>query len=187
MSVELATASYRTFIPAMGVPVATSLGRPKFPISYELTEEVGALKPFGLLDLDGAEFTARYRDRLEKVGTAKLWRVFHAISRKHDGARLVLLCYEDVLAGQFCHRRVFADWWQERAGQAVPELSWIAGQDGVPVVVREAEPATTRPEGAQGDLAGYAKPATSEQPAAQRTPPALQLQLPTTREEPCPA
>lgn len=140
MSVDLATASYRTFVPAMGVPVATSLGRPKFPIGYELTEEVGALKPFGLLDLkDDAEFTASFRERLEKVGTAKLWRVFHAISRKHDGARLVLLCFEDVLAGQFCHRRVFADWWRERTGQAVPELSWIAGRDGVPVVVSEAE------------------------------------------------
>jgi uncharacterized protein (DUF488 family) len=81
------------------------------------------------------EFTARYRERLDKTGTAKLWRVFHAISRKHGGARLVLMCFENVLAGELCHRRVWADWFEERTGQHVPELSWLGGDAGVPVVV----------------------------------------------------
>jgi hypothetical protein len=138
ITVELATASYKSFIPAMGVPVATSSGRPKFSIRYELTEEVGALKPWGLLDIDDDEvFTERYRARLDKVGVGKLQRVFHAISAKHGGSRLVLLCWETVEHGQPCHRRTWADWWTEQTGQPVPELSWVCGSDGRPVPVRD--------------------------------------------------
>jgi hypothetical protein len=142
-NIELATASYRAFIPAMGVPVATSLGRPRFPIHYGLTEELGALKPWGLMspDLPADEFDTRYRARLDRVGVDKLRRTFYAISNRHSGARLVLLCFENVLAGQGCHRRVWAEWWTERTGQVVPELSWVAGRSGVPVVVRNVAPA----------------------------------------------
>jgi Protein of unknown function, DUF488 len=137
MTVEIATCSYSIFQPFMGVPVCTSLGRPKFPISYELTESVGALKPWGLIDksIPAAEFSARYRARLDKVGTATLSRIFHAISRKHGRARLVLLCFERP--DQPCHRRTFADWWTEQTGQEVPELAWIAGADGTPWVCHE--------------------------------------------------
>ncbi len=137
MSIELATGRYSTFELAMGVPVATSLGRPKFSITYALDEEVGALKPWGLLGkgLSEDEFTARYRGRLDKTGVGKLQRVFHAISRKYDGARLVLLCFEDVHAGQFCHRRVFAEWWEEYTGQRVPEVALLERGDGQRVLV----------------------------------------------------
>jgi hypothetical protein len=112
LSVELATASYRSFAPQMGVPVATSLGRPKWPLSYDLTDEVRALMPWGLLgkDLSDDEFTARYRERLEKTGPETLSRVFHAISRKHDGARLVLLCFGT------CSRASFATGGSQRTG-----------------------------------------------------------------------
>jgi hypothetical protein len=121
---ELATSRYADFTPAMGVPVQTSIGRPKFPIRYDLTEEVRDLMPRGLFgkDLSETEFTARYRGRLDKIGVDRLRRQFDAISRRHGGERLICLCYEDVHAGQFCHRRIFADWWQERTGQVVPEV-----------------------------------------------------------------
>ena len=119
---EFATGRYATFEPPMGVPVQTSLGRPKFPLRYELREEVSELMPRGLFGkgLSEAEFTARYRERLAKVGVDRLRRQFDAISRRHGGARLVCLCFEPV--GQFCHRRVFAEWLQERTGQVVPEV-----------------------------------------------------------------
>jgi hypothetical protein len=134
----------------MGVPVKTSIGRPKFPIPYELTEEVRRLMPWGLFgtNLSADEFTAGYVERLEKVGVVALLRQFDAIARRHGGARLVLLCFEDVLAGKnrarFCHRRVFADFWQAETGQDVPELSWMEGVEGVPVVVR-CEPVDPEP------------------------------------------
>jgi hypothetical protein len=140
VTVELATASYHSWVRGMGVPVATSLGRPKRSLSfgYELVEEVGALKPWGLLDAPDEVFTERYRARLDKLSTSKLWRIFHTISARYDGARLVLLCWEDVLCEQKpCHRRDWADWWAEQTGKIVPELSWVCGTDGVPVVVTE--------------------------------------------------
>jgi hypothetical protein len=122
----------------MGVPVQTSLGRPKYPLGYELVEEVHALKPWGLLGTPEPEFTRKYRVRLDKVGVSKLQRVFHAVSRKHDGARLVLLCHEDVLGRrQSCHRSTFAAWYAEQTGHAVPELSWLMREDGTAVVVWE--------------------------------------------------
>src|SRR5947209_23310 len=100
----------------MGIPVQTSLGKPKFPLAYELTEEVGRLKPWGLFGakLTDEEFARKYRERLDKVGVDKLRRHFYAISNRHGGARVVLLCYEPH--GHFCHRHVWASWWEEQTG-----------------------------------------------------------------------
>ena len=40
------------------------------------------------------------------------------------GRDVVLLCYEDVRKGEsdWCHRTIFADWWQEKTGEVIPEL-----------------------------------------------------------------
>lgn len=35
----------------------------------------------------------------------------------------MLLCYEDVSQGLNCHRRTFADFWEQQTGQAIPELA----------------------------------------------------------------
>lgn len=36
---------------------------------------------------------------------------------------IVLCCYEDVrIPDEWCHRLVFAEWWQARTGMAIPEL-----------------------------------------------------------------
>lgn len=119
----LATARYATFKSSWGVPVQASVGGPKFPIDYELREEVRELMPRGLLSVsDPAEFTRRYRERLDRLDLDVLHAQFHAISGRHGGKRIVLLCFEDVRAGELCHRRVFADFWIERTGQDVPEL-----------------------------------------------------------------
>ena len=114
----------------MGVPVQTSLGRPKFPIDYELREQVRELMPAGLLKLSGDQFIRRYRERLDKLDLDALRRQFATISKRHDNARVVLLCFEDVRAGQLCHRRVFADWFLERTGERIPEL----GRGGTVIV-----------------------------------------------------
>ena len=44
------------------------------------------------------------------------------------GLPVVTLCYEDVHAGQLCHRRYLADWLEEKARITVPEL----GPDMIP-------------------------------------------------------
>lgn len=121
--VELATSSYRQFRPGMGVPVRITLGKPRFRLGYEY-EEIRLLAPpprvFALRD--EAEFKAAYRQHLDAVGMERLRRVFERVGGEHSGQRLVLLCFENVLAGESCHRRMFAQWWKEQTGQDVPEL-----------------------------------------------------------------
>jgi hypothetical protein len=120
----LATYSYAAFRRSLGVPVQTSLGRPKFPIDYELREQVRELMPQGLFgkNLSDDEFTHHYRGLLDRLDLDTLRTEFDAISKRYDNARVVLLCFEDVRAGRSCHRRVFADWFYERTGERVPEL-----------------------------------------------------------------
>ena len=124
----LATSSYAAFNPRRGVPVQTSIGRPRFPLDYELREQISELMPSGLLKVsDDATFTRLYRERLDALDFQALLAQFDAISKRNDHKRLVLLCFEDVHAGEFCHRRVFAEWYKDRAGRLVPEL----GEGGI--------------------------------------------------------
>jgi hypothetical protein len=118
----LRTGRYTTHRAEHGVAVAASIGQPKWPLPYPLEHELRDLMPFGLFgrDLPPDEFEARYRKRLERVGVDRLRRQFQAIAAEHRGEPLVLLCREKP--GEPCHRRVFADWWRERTGEAIPEV-----------------------------------------------------------------
>jgi hypothetical protein len=40
----------------------------------------------------------------------------------------VLLCFEDVHVGEFCHRTVFAEWWSSSASSRARQ-SWSPQQD----------------------------------------------------------
>jgi hypothetical protein len=80
------------------------------------------LAPWGLRGIpDEDEFARGYRARLDAIGLEALTRRFAEISEAHDEHGLVLLCFEP--AGAFCHRRVFADWYEEQTGRHVPELT----------------------------------------------------------------
>jgi hypothetical protein len=80
------------------------------------------LAPWGLRGIaDHVEFAKSYRGRLDAFGVETLAIRFAEISRAHHDRGLVLLCFEP--AGAFCHRRVFAEWWLQRTGQQVPELT----------------------------------------------------------------
>ena len=45
------------------------------------------------------------------------------VARTHPGRRLCVCCYENVLAGEVCHRRWFAEWMEDCHGLVVPELA----------------------------------------------------------------
>lgn len=133
MTVALATSSYRQFDPLMGVPIRISVGRPRFPLGYDLGEHIPELCPtWAMLKMSPEEYDERFFGKLEKVGVERLQSIFGAIADRHGGARLVLLCFEDVLAGQTCHRRGFAAWWLERTGQRVPEIDPETGEMTLP-------------------------------------------------------
>lgn len=197
MTAPIYTASWRVLAEASTageLPVKVvriSRGVPRFWPAAEAFPYVGALAPagwvFAVAKSDPERAFRGYRAGIHRLGVERV-RALLAEAAGDDPRPLCLCCFE--LHAFDCHRgaRGFASVWQRWTGEQVADLSLLRNRTtGVVALVREVEPATTRPEGAQGDLARYAKPATSEQPAAQRTSTALQLQLPATREEPCPA
>jgi hypothetical protein len=69
------------------------------------------------------EFEAAYRAQLDEQGVEALAARFQGIAVAGGDLRLVLLCFEDLAKpGEWCHRRMFASWWQEEAGAQVREL-----------------------------------------------------------------
>ena len=104
--------------------VRISLGTPKWTLGYHLDAEMPDLMPFGLLhkfDLY-KDFERAYFARLDQKGVQ---RILSQLQRFESlGKDVVLLCYEDIRKGpdDWCHRRTFAEWWQQRTGEVIPEL-----------------------------------------------------------------
>jgi len=105
------------------VAVRISVGKPKWDLGYALNCEIKALMPFGLRDISKAEFTEKYRQRLENTGTDNFAQGFAAIRNRFPNKDIVLLCYEDIRNGdKWCHRTMFADWWFDKTGVSIDEL-----------------------------------------------------------------
>ena len=66
-----------------------------------------------------------YRDRyfceiLMPLNPQKVWDELHALA---DGSEPVLLCHEHLRKpGEWCHRRLVAEWFEQTLGVEVPEL-----------------------------------------------------------------
>ena len=120
----LVTSRYAGFELRYGVPVRISIGEPRFwrlgPLEF-----VRELCPWERASWDRPtepERRAVYEQRLERHADPVVARLAQ-IARVHGGGhQLVLLCFEDVWAGQECHRRWFAEWFEARYGVVVPEL-----------------------------------------------------------------
>jgi hypothetical protein len=68
-------------------------------------------------EFDNDEYERRYREEvLSKLDANKIYETLKG---------QVLLCWEPP--GEFCHRRIVADWIQEKIGIEVPE--WNPGDD----------------------------------------------------------
>ena len=106
------------------VKVGISLGRPKWVLDYPITWfPLIAPTPAILADKHSPEtYTPAYIDELERIGVPAIREQLDMISNANDGRDLVLLCYENVWKGAFCHRRLFADWWFSKTGEVVEEL-----------------------------------------------------------------
>jgi hypothetical protein len=107
-------------------PVRITLGRPRMQLRYELAGELPELAPPRSLFRvnDRQKFELPYRRHLDRhVDVRALGDRFVAIAGAVGAPGVVLLCFEDVTRpGEWCHRRVFADWWRAGTGMTVSEL-----------------------------------------------------------------
>jgi hypothetical protein len=130
---QLATSRYHAadLIAESGlVPLGITVGAARW-VTYELAGTVGMLAPFGIRDLEGSEFDRAYLERLERFGAAAIECVLRSFADAYGASGCVLLCFEKVLEGEPCHRSTFAAWWEQKTGQAVPELA--PGQARLPI------------------------------------------------------
>lgn len=71
---------------------------------------------------DYAAYRERYfREILGPLDAQKVWDELYALA---DGHEPVLLCHEHLLKlGDWCHRRMVAEWFEEKLGVEVPEMT----------------------------------------------------------------
>ena len=103
--------------------VRISLGAPRWRTGYTLTGAIKELMPTGLRQIENLEeFCKLYYERLDSFGVDKLRERIQYYESL--GKPVVLLCFEDIRKGgsNWCHRSVFAKWWQARTGETIPEL-----------------------------------------------------------------
>lgn len=126
---SIATGRFVDFHPSWGVPVRSTVGGPKFGLRYRLEEHAKSITPYGVLGRthDAAEYEVRYRARLDGQTGKAIAQELAQIANRHEHVephRLVVLCFCDLSKpGAFCHRRMFAAWWEEHTGATVADLS----------------------------------------------------------------
>lgn len=78
-----------------------------------------ALAPGGWFNsVERDEYCRRYAAQLAGLDPARVWQSLHEII---GGPEPMLLCWEQP--GQFCHRRLVADWFLENLGKDVREFT----------------------------------------------------------------
>lgn len=104
--------------------VCISLGFPKWPLSYPIVHSAPELMPsWDFLKLPLDQYRPLYLKKLEKMGASYLIDTLEAVATRKKLPGLVLLCYEDLnKPGEWCHRRLLAEWVQQKLGMEIPEL-----------------------------------------------------------------
>lgn len=107
--------------------VGISLGKPRFKLGYRIENQCYSLAPKGyMLRMDLESFKSAYFKKLEDIGTERIIgmvRLFENTATQ-KGRELVLLCFEDVrIPSDWCHRTVFAEWWEKQTGECIKELN----------------------------------------------------------------
>lgn len=120
----LATASYWSYRPEMGVPVVTSIGRNR---DFDFAPHVNSLKPWETFrkmdDRPVEEQASAYRAALYRR-QRRVWADLADLRDSYPRVTLVLLCWcstSTALDGG-CHRRWAADWFATTARLNLPEM-----------------------------------------------------------------
>lgn len=108
--------------------VGITRGLPKFSLGYELAGNIADFGPPGWLfhENDRTIFAPKYFEYMDGLG---IERVKQMLSRyKLQGKDIVLCCYEDVRKpNEWCHRLVFAEWFERKTGYRIDELQDTSG------------------------------------------------------------
>ena len=103
--------------------VRISLGLPRWKLGYEINGAIEELMPKGIFGIgDYDEFRRRYFDKLDAIGVIRIREKLYQFEKL--GKPVVLLCFEDIRKGSWnwCHRNMFASWWEQNTGEIISEL-----------------------------------------------------------------
>lgn len=110
--------------------VAISLGLPKWPLKYKINSQCVMVAPKGyMLKMEKAPYRDAYMRKLAEEGSAKVIDTIRKfeLDAAEQNKSLVLLCFEDLTKpGQWCHRTMFSEWWEDKTGQKIEELACFA-------------------------------------------------------------
>jgi hypothetical protein len=106
---------------AQCVPLQTSRGAPRWKLPYRYRRAMWLAPDDETWMLRGEQegFKPSYLCQLEEIGAEEIVARLAEIS---NGLPVVMLCWEDVHAGQVCHRRYVAEFIEDETGIVVPEL-----------------------------------------------------------------
>jgi hypothetical protein len=106
---------------AVHAPIRISIGNPRFRRPYKDAGRILALAPDrAWLGLPREQYEPLYVAKLEQLDLD----LIRADIARLAGTRIpVLLCFEHLAKpGAWCHRRMFAAWWERKTGEMVGEL-----------------------------------------------------------------
>ena len=103
------------------IPVGISLGIPKWFRGNNLRYLAPTYKILQLATQE--EYIPAYIKLLESMDMERFRFDLTVISESEGGKDIALLCYEKP--GDFCHRRIFADWMKEKTGYDIKEYGYI--------------------------------------------------------------
>ncbi len=113
---QYTTSNYRTYRPAMGVAIRTTVGAPRWFRQKHVHAKLAS--PYGIFGVYEREdeYREHYLYRLDRAG----YDVIAELDDLTGGVGGCLLCF-CVLEKTFCHRRMLAEWLETRHGLHVPE------------------------------------------------------------------
>lgn len=124
---EILTGRYRSPVsllqPERRTIIGITLGAPRFRLPYPLAGNLKMLAPhYSYFRSEYDVYRPRYRSQLDRLGVP---RILQALNELSGGEDVVLLCYENLATDTWCHRTMFAEWWEEQTGQLVADLDHL--------------------------------------------------------------
>lgn len=101
--------------------IGISLGVPRVAGGFKIHKILAPIP--GTLKLPYQKFVESYNGKLNGLNARNQWDICHQLA---GDAEPVLLCWEKppFRVGNWCHRRLTAEWFQRELGEVVEEMGW---------------------------------------------------------------